>query len=97
MDNSGAVGDGGDTPIDTLVKWGRTITNVNVNLQITNQGDTIKNVNVTRTITGNYYILGRVSGQLDTIVKPYVEEFKRTVSFKRIARTEHPHYNWKVY
>jgi len=97
MDNSGAVGNGGDIPIDTLVKWGRKVTNVNVNLQIANEGDTVKNVAVTRTITGNYYIVGFVSGQQDTIVKPYVEEFKRNVSFKRIAKNSDPHFNWKVY
>jgi hypothetical protein len=101
LDNSGAVPDnengGGDTPIDTLKKWGRRITNVNVNLQISNEGDTIKDVNVTRTITGNYYIVGIVSGQQDTIVKPYVEVLKRTVSFKRIARTTQVSFNWKLY
>jgi len=97
MDNSGPVSNGGDTPVDTLVKWGRRITNVNVNLQITNEGDSVKDVAVTRTISGNYYILGYVNGQLDTIKKPYTEVLYRNVSFKRIAKTEHPQFNWKVY
>jgi hypothetical protein len=97
MYSGGPVSSGGDVTVDTLVKWGRRVTNVNVNLQITNEGDTVKNVGVTRTITGNYYILGYVSGQLDTIVKPYTEVLYRNVSFKGIARTEHPSFNWKVY
>jgi len=97
MDNSGAVYDNDGNPIDSLIRWGRHITGVNVNYSITNEGDTVKTVNITRTITGNYIIIGNVNGQTDTIVKPYTEVLKRYVAFKRVARTEHPRLNWRLY
>ena len=96
MDNSGAVPNN-DNQIDTLIKWGRKITGVNVNYSITSLGDTEKTVNITRTISGNYIIIGNVNGTVDTIVKPYTEVLKRYVAFKRIARTNHPRFNWKLY
>jgi len=86
-----------DTPIDSLLRWGRRITSVNVNANITNSGDTMKTVIVTKTITGNYYILGIVNGQQDTIVKPYTQVLHRTAIFKRVNRTEHPRLNWRLY
>lgn len=100
IDDGGAVSNGpggGDTPVDSLIKWGRKVTGVNVNLNITSLGDTVKTVVVTRTITGNFIIIGIVSGNQDTIIKPYTEVLKRYVSFKRIARQNRPMFNWKLY
>jgi hypothetical protein len=98
LDNGGPVGGGGgDTPIDSLLKWGRKITNVNINVNITSSGDSLKNVSVTRTINGNFIIIGIVSGQQDTVVKPYTEVLKRNAVFKRIDRRPNPRYNWRLY
>ncbi len=98
LDDGGIVKNhDGDTPIDSLLKWGRRITSVNVNANITNSGDTMKTVLVTKTITGNYYILGIVGGLQDTIIKPYTQVLRRTAIFKRIARTGNPRHNWKLY
>lgn len=99
MDTS-VVGDdqGYDDPITHLIRWGRHITGVNINLNITNLGDTMKNVAVTRTITGYYRIIG-IDGFGNTIIvdKPYTEVTDRNVSFKRVARTIHPRFNWRVF
>ncbi len=84
-------------PYDSLYKWGRRITNVNVNLNITNEGDTIKNVVVTRTITGNFIIVGYIGGVLDSVSKPYTEVMNRKISFKRIATFNDPARNWRLY
>lgn len=100
LDDGGAVTNGpggGDTPIDSLIRWGRKILNVNVNLNITNQGDTIKTVVVTKTITGNFIIIGFVNGVQDSIVKPYTEVLTRNVEFKRIGNGPRPRSNWKLY
>lgn len=96
--DTGAVSDDGGSlsPIDTLKKWGRKITNVNVNYQITGN-DSLKYIAVTRTITGNYIIIGYVGGVLQTITKPYKEVLNRNVVFKRIDRSPKPRYNWRVY
>jgi len=100
LDNGGAVyngGGGGDTPIDSLIKWGRRILSVNISVTITSEGDSIKNASVTRTINGNYIIIGTVNNVVDTIVKPYTEVIKRNTVFKRIAYTPRPRFNWKLY
>ncbi|MGH2575825.1 MAG: hypothetical protein ACRDFC_09025 [Ignavibacteria bacterium] len=98
LDNGGPVGNnGGDTPIDSLIKWGRRITGVSVSITINSIGDSLKNVAITRTINGNYVIIGMVLGQQDTIVKPYREVLKRFVVFKRIAHTPRPRFNWKLF
>jgi hypothetical protein len=98
LDDGGAVGgEGGDTPIDSLIKWGRKILSVHVSVNITSEGDSIKNVFVTRTINGNYIIIGIVLGQQDTVVKPYTEVLKRNAVFRRIAYTPRPRYNWRLY
>src|SRR5437762_2210374 len=47
LDDGGAIGDIGDSPITNLQRWGRKVLTVNVNLNITDQVDTIKNVFVT--------------------------------------------------
>jgi hypothetical protein len=97
LDDGGAVGGGGDTPIDSLLRWGRRVTGVNVNVNITSEGDSLKIAHVTRTITGNFVIIGMVSGIQSTIVKPYTEVLKRDVIFKRIDHKPRPRYNWKLF
>lgn len=99
LNDGGAITDneGPLSPIDSLKRWGRRIINVNVNFNISNSGDTLKTVNITRTITGVYVIIGYVNGQLDSVSKPYQEVFYRNVVFKRIARTQHPRFNWRLY
>jgi hypothetical protein len=99
LDDGGPVADsdGGDTPIDSLMKWGRRVTGVSRTVTITSEGDSIKNALITTNITGVYMIIGTVSGVTDTISKPYTEEFKRTAVFKRIARTPRPRHNWRLY
>ncbi|KXK45659.1 MAG: hypothetical protein UZ05_CHB002002447 [Chlorobi bacterium OLB5] len=100
FDDGGAVPDfdnGGDTPIDSLMRWGRIVTGNSVNVNITNEGDSIKNVNITRTITGNYVIVGVVNGVVDTIFKPYTQEFRRKAVFKRIGYNPRPRQNWRLY
>lgn len=88
---------GFDTPIDSLLKWGRRITGTNLNVNITSFGDTLKVADVTRTITGNFIVIGYINGILDSTVKPYSQEQKRMVSFKRVDRRPNPRFNWRVY
>lgn len=98
LDDGGAVGNGnGDAPIDSLLKWGRRITGVSKTVTITNEGDTIKNAVITTNITGVYIIVGMVGGVVDTISKPYTEEFKRLAIFKRVDRRPRPRHNWRLY
>lgn len=102
MDDGGAVppnGGGNDLipPVDSLVRWGRKITNVITNISITAPNDTIRNVVVTRNITGVYIIIGYVGGTLDSISKPYTMELKRNLVFRRVARTIYPRLNWRLY
>ncbi len=97
LDNGGAVGGGGDTPVDSLLRWGRRVTGVNVNVNITSEGDSLKIAHVTRTINGDFMIVGIVSGVEKTIVKPYTEVLKRDVIFKRIDHSPRPRFNWKLY
>ena len=97
LDDGGAVGGNGDTPIDSLIRWGRRVTGVNVNVNITSEGDSLKIAHITRTITGNFIIVGMVGGVQQTITKPYTEVLKRDAIFKRIAHTPRPRFNWKLY
>lgn len=98
LDNGGPVGEGGgDTPIDSLLRWGRKVLNVNVNVNIISEGDSLKIATVTRTINGEFIIVGIVAGVQKTIVKPYTEVLKRNVIFKRIAHYPRPRLNWKLY
>ena len=99
FDDGGPVGNGGggDTPIDTLLRWGRRVTGVNVNVNVTSQGDSLKVAEVTRTINGNFIIIGFVSGSQDTMIKPFTEVLKRNVIFKRISHNPRPRFNWKLY
>lgn len=100
LNDGGAVysgGGGGDTPIDSLIRWGRRVLSVNVSVTITSEGDSLKIANVTRTINGNFIIVGIVNNVVDTIIKPYTEVLKRNAVFKRIAHTNRPRFNWKLY
>lgn len=101
MSDDGAVPDQGIgplSPIDTLLRWGRIIDNVNLQFQITTSSDdSVKTVNITRTITGHYIIIGITNGLLDSISKPYTEVLYRAISFKRIDHKTDPRLNWRVY
>ncbi len=99
LDDGGAVPDmdGLDTPIDSLIKWGRRISSISKTVTITNEGDTIKYATITTNITGTYFIIGVVNSVVDTIAKPYTEEFKRIAWFKRVARNPRPRFNWRLY
>jgi hypothetical protein len=99
LDDGGAIADDGNggTPIDSLSRWGRKVTGVNVSTTITWSGDTLADVHVTRTINGNYIIIGWQNGQRDSVTKPYTEVFYRTITFKRIDRTKFPRLNWRLY
>ena len=100
LNDGSAVSDDGTmmSPIDSLKRWGRIITGVNVNYNINPSGDTMFTVNLTRTITGNYRIIGYYNlGQIDSVNKPYTEVFYRNIVFKRVARTNYPRLNWRLY
>lgn len=99
FDSEGATFDdeSNNFPIDSLLKWGRRVTNVNISTTITSQGDTMKHVTVVRTISGNFFIIGYVGGNLDTTVKPYSQEQKRYLTFKRVDRRPNPRHNWRLY
>ncbi len=100
FDSEGATMDdesGLDIPIDSLVRWGRRVTGVNVNANITSSGDTLKTVEVTRNVTGNFIIIGYINGALDSTLKPYSQEQRRFITFKRIGRRPNPRFNWRVY
>ncbi|MFZ1323248.1 MAG: hypothetical protein WAT71_16955 [Ignavibacteria bacterium] len=86
-----------NTPLDSILKWGRRITGKNVNVNITSHGDTLKEVVVTKAITGNFIIIGYIGGVLDSTVKPFSQEHKRLINFKRIKRSPHPRLNWRVF
>jgi hypothetical protein len=57
----------------------------------------MKTVEVLRTISGNFIIIGNIGGILDSTLKPYVQEQKRIVTFKRVNRKPNPRMNWRVY
>jgi hypothetical protein len=98
LDDGGPVGNnGGMTPIDSLMRWGRRITGVSKSVTITNEGDSIKNATITTNITGVFMIVGIVNNIVDTISKPYTEEFKRLAIFKRVDHNPRPRHNWRLY
>jgi hypothetical protein len=98
LDDGGAVGNSdGDTPVDSLIRWGRKVTGSSAVVTITTEGDSLKHANITRTVTGNYIIIGVVNGSVDSIVKPYTEVFHRTATFKRIGNNPRPRHNWRLY
>ncbi len=99
LDDGGAIADNGNggSPIDSLSRWGRKVNGVNVSTTITWSGDTLADVHVTRTINGNFIIIGWQNNQPDSVTKPYTEVFYRTITFKRVARTQYPRLNWRLY
>lgn len=100
FDSEGAVEEqsaGTDVPIDSLLRWGRRIISVNVNAEITYTSDTVKKVEVTRTVSGNFIIIGFVNGQIDSAAKPYTQQQRRLVTFKRVNNRPNPRMNWRVY
>jgi len=86
-----------NSPLDSIERWGRRITGKNVNVNITNYGDTLKSADLTKTISGNFIIIGYLGGNLDSTVKPFTQESRRTISFKRVNRRPNPRLNWRVY
>lgn len=86
-----------NTPIDSVIKWGRRITDKNANINITNYGDTLKDVAVEVNISGNFIIVGYINGVLDSTIKPFTQQQRRTMTFKRIHRHRNPRLNWRVY
>jgi len=98
-DDGGAVSDGGgsNNPIDSLSRWGRKVTGVTIDAPIQSVGDSLKIVNITRTITGIYIIIGWSGGNPDSVTKPYTEVFHRVAIFRRVATTQYPRLNWKLY
>ncbi|CAN5653394.1 hypothetical protein BH10BAC5_BH10BAC5_03950 [soil metagenome] len=100
-DDGGATydNDGGasNTPLDSLRRYGRRVSNVNVNTNITIDNDTLKTVLVTRTITGNFIIIGYINGVIDSISKPFTEVQKRIAYFKRVANSGEPRRDWRLY
>lgn len=98
LDDGFAIADdSSDTKIDSLYKWGRIVNNVSISYNITNEGDTLKDINVARTITGNFVIVGKINGIVDTIVKPYTQVINRYVVFKRTGYYAWPRFNWRLY
>lgn len=101
LNDGGAVPDNESdpplTPFDSLKRWGRKITDVNRNFNISNEGDSLKNVEITTTFTGNFIIKGYIGGILDSVAKPYTEVLKRKAVFKRIDNTPFPRRNWRLY
>ncbi|MBS1518122.1 MAG: hypothetical protein JSS91_08535 [Bacteroidetes bacterium] len=99
FESDGAVynNEGIASPLDSILKWGRRITGKNINVNITTIGDTLKNATVTKTLSGNFIIIGYSSGILDTTVKPFTQEQKRTITFRRVNRKSNPGMNWRVY
>lgn len=92
-DNNGGPMD----PIDSLLRWGRIVENVQVNLNGAFSGDTLYSVAVTRVITGHYRIIGYKNGLPDSVNKPYSETLNRNIIFKRVDRKADPRFNWRVY
>lgn len=89
--------DGSGVPLDSVRKYGRRVTNVNTNVNITIDSDTLKTVLVTKTITGNFVIVGFTAGVVDSVVKPYTEVQHRVAYFKRVNTTGTPRADWRLY
>ena len=87
----------GAVPIDSLIKWGHIISNVNINTSISSMGDTAKQVEVTRTVTGELILIYSTGGVIDSVRKPFTREQKRFVSFKKIGNSPNPRFRWRVY
>jgi hypothetical protein len=98
FDGDGIVADDeNNVPVDSVIRWGRRITNVNTNATITNLGDSLKQVDVVKTISGNLIIVVSTAGVIDTVSKPFIQEQKRIVIFKRVGNRPNPRFNWRLY
>ncbi len=101
MNDEGAVFDDENSPplnnYDSVYKSGRIILSVNKNINITTEGDTIKNAVMTKTVSGNFIVIGYMNGTTDTTIKPFTEVIQRKSVFKRVASTNHPRKNWRLY
>ncbi len=84
-------------PYDSIIGWRRIVTGVTTNAIITFNSDTMKTVEATRNITGNFIILGYIAGQQDSAVKPFSQDLRRIVLFKRVNNTPNPRRNWRVF
>lgn len=98
FESEGAVEDyDGAPPLDSIIKWGQVISNVNVNTSISGIGDSLKQVEVTRTVAGELIILYSTNGTVNTVRKPFTREQKRFVSFKKTGNHPNPRSRWRVY
>lgn len=101
LNDGGAVGDNGNpgpnSPIDSLIRWGRIVDHVDINFAGSFSGDTVYSGTVTRTISGHFRIIGIKAGLPDSVNKPYTEVLTRFIAFKRVARTNSPRLNWRLY
>lgn len=86
-----------NTPLDSILKWGRRITGRDVNVNITTFGDSLKEAEVTKSLSGNFIIIGYIAGVLDSTLKPFTQEHRRLISFKRVGRRPNPRFNWRVF
>jgi hypothetical protein len=101
LNDGGAFDDNGnpgpEAPLDSLIRWGRIVDNVNINFNGSFSGDTVYSGTVTRTITGHFRIIGIKGGLPDSVNKPYTEVLTRFIAFKRVDRKPNPRYNWRLY
>lgn len=101
LDDGEAVFDDENFPptnsYDSIYKTGRRILTVNKNVDITTEGDSIKNAVMTKTINGNFIIIGYMNGVTDTTIKPFTELMQRKTVFKRVASSKNVRKNWRLY
>jgi hypothetical protein len=83
------------------VRWGRWIRwgNVSYDFHVTKQGDTAATVLVKKTLPCEFWVGWGTKNSdttiVDTVVKkPFTEDVRRVVHFRRIARTANPFRNW---
>lgn len=77
--------------------WGRKIESTSRNVTYDKINDSIVIATVTNTLSGQIWI--RVKRTLkDTVIyKPLLETMMHRVIFMRVAQTNHPRLNWKIY
>lgn len=98
FDASGAVEDEGGSPFDSLTKWGRRIGASSISVNFVLNTDTLKTLEVKRVISGNFIVIGYIGLTIDSVSKPFTQEQRRLVTFKRIGRNpNHPRLNWRLY
>lgn len=84
------------------IKWGRRIfwNEIVRDYQVVLQGDSVAVVTITKTIPGQFWVGWGTRFSLDSVVidtvvkKPFVEDVRRLVQFRRIAHTADPFRNW---